>query len=93
MKKTIISVFVIALAFTACKKENKELETTEAKEVTITKQEDTQTFNTVAKGSQIKWKAAHFGGVQERFGTLQLKSSNVLVNNNDKLRTVVLYWI
>lgn len=83
MKKIIISVFVIGLIFTACKKENKEIETSHAKEVTVTKQEDTQTYKNIAKGSRVKWSAAHFGGVQGRFGTVQLISGNVLVNNDE----------
>jgi len=80
MKKTIISAFVIALAFTACKSDKK-VETSTAKEVEVVKKVDTQTFKTVANGSQLKWRATHLGGLQPRFGTVQVKEAVVLVND------------
>ncbi len=81
MKKTIISAFVIALAFIACKSDKK-VETSAAKEVEIIKEVDTQTYKKVAKGSQLKWRATHLGGLQPRFGTVKLDKASVLVNDN-----------
>jgi len=81
MKKTILSVFILALAFTACKSDKK-VETSTAKEVEVVKKADTQTFKTVAKGSQLKWRATHLGGLNPRFGTVKLKDATVLLNDN-----------
>ena len=80
MKKTIISVFVIALAITACKSDKK-VETSVAKEVKIVQEATTSAFKSVAKGSRLTWKATHLGGLQPRFGTVQVQSANVLVTN------------
>ena len=81
MKKTILSAFVIALAFTACKSDKK-VETSTAKDVEVVKKADTQTFKTVANRSQLKWRATHLGGLQPRFGTVKIQEASVLVNDN-----------
>ena len=82
MKKAAIALFVIAIAFTSCKNNENKAETKDAQEVEIVKAAETITYNTVKEGSMLKWRAAHLGGVQKRFGTTTLKSAKVLLNDN-----------
>ena len=82
MKKAAITLFVIAIAFTSCKNKEKKADTKDAQEVEIVKAAETETYNTVKEGSMLKWRAAHLGGVQKRFGTTMLKSATVLLNDN-----------
>lgn len=83
MKKAAIALFVIAVAFTSCKNKEKKVETKDAQEVEIVKVVETITYNTVKEGSMLKWRAAHLGGVQKRFGTTSLKSASVLLNDSE----------
>ncbi|NQY30011.1 MAG: YceI family protein [Flavobacteriaceae bacterium] len=82
MKKVVISLFVLAITFTACKDSGKKIETKEAQEVEIVKKAETVTFDKVKEGSELKWRASHLGGTGARFGKAKLKSGNVLLNNN-----------
>jgi len=82
MKKAAIALFVIGVAFTSCKNNEKKAETKDAQEVEVVKAAETITYNTVKDGSMLKWRAAHLVGVQKRFGTTMLKSASVLLNDN-----------
>jgi len=82
MKKVIISLFVLAVTFTACKDSGKKVETKEAQEVEIVKEAETVTYSTVKEGSGLKWRASHLGGTGARFGKTKLKVAKVLLNDN-----------
>jgi polyisoprenoid-binding protein YceI len=82
MKKIVISLFVLAVTFTACKDSGKKVETKEAQEVEIVKEAETVTYATVKEGSELKWRASHLGGTGARFGKTKLQSGKVLLNNN-----------
>jgi len=82
MKKAAIALFVIGVAFTSCKNNEKKAETKDAQEVEVVKAAEIITYNTVKDGSMLKWRAAHLVGVQKRFGTTMLKSASVLLNDN-----------
>ncbi len=82
MKKVIISLFVLAVTFTACKDSGKKVETKEAQEVEIVKEVATVTYATVKDGSNLKWRASHLGGTGARFGKIKIQRGKVLLNNN-----------
>ena len=78
MKKVIISAFVLAVTFTACKDNGKKVETQEAQKVEEVKKEETITYEKVKEGSIVKWRASHLGGTGARFGTVKLKAGNCI---------------
>lgn len=82
MKKIVISLFVLAVTFTACKDSGKKVETKEAQEVEIVKEAETVTYSTVKEGSELKWRASHLAGAGARFGKTKLQIGKVLLNNN-----------
>jgi len=82
MKKVVISLFVLAVAFTGCKDSGKKVETKEAQEVKIVQKSETLTYSTVKEGSVLQWRAFHLGGTGARFGTAKLKHATVLLNDN-----------
>lgn len=82
MKKAAIALFVIAVAFTSCKNNEKKVVTKDAQEVEVVKAAETISYNIIKEGSIVKWRAAHLGGVQKRFGTTTLKSATVLLSDN-----------
>jgi polyisoprenoid-binding protein YceI len=81
MKKLIISVFALGALLSSCAESGKKAETTDAKEVEVVQTETTTEFKTIKDGSHLTWKAAHLGGVNERFGKVSLSEGQVLVNN------------
>jgi len=82
MKKVIISLFVLAVTFTACKDNGKKVDTKDAQEVEIVKEAGTVTYSTIKEGSELKWRASHLGGTGARFGKTKLKLGKVLLNDN-----------
>ena len=77
MKKLIISVFALGALLSSCTESGKKAETTDAKEVEVVQTETTTEFKTIKDGSHLKWKAAHLGGVNERFGKVSLTEGQV----------------
>lgn len=79
MKKILFTVLIISVLISSCNG-NKKVETTESKKVETLKNDDTSVYQTIDKGSKMKWKAAHLGGVNERSGSFLLQSAKGLVN-------------
>lgn len=81
MKKNVIALVVLAaLSFTACKKENATVETTDAIE-TATQTADAVTYTTNVTDSKIDWVGGKVSGDQHT-GTISLKDGEVFVADN-----------
>ncbi|WP_312419012.1 YceI family protein [Epilithonimonas sp.] len=78
MKKlTVLALVGVALLFTAC---NDKKETVTAEQEVAAK--TGEVYNVDLAASKIDWKAFHKGGFAPRWGTLNLKSGEITVENN-----------
>jgi len=84
MKKVILMLFVFGTILSSCSNNGEKAKTKDAEKVTVVKNEKTNTFKKIKLGSVVNWRASHLGGLQPRFGNINLKSANLLVNE-DKL--------
>ena len=67
--------------FASCTDKGKKAETTDAKEVEVVKSNETTVFKNVKDNSFVSWRSSHLGGVQPRFGKIQLGASSFFVNS------------
>lgn len=81
MKKSILMTFALLVFLSSCSNNGNKAEIQEAQKVEVTENAQTQSFNKIAAGSHINWRASHLGGLQKRFGTVNLKSADAKVNN------------
>src|SRR5690606_38920276 len=80
MKKNVIALVVLAaLSFTACKKENATVETTDTVDTT-TQAADAVTYTTNVTDSRIDWVGGKVSGDQHT-GTISLKDGEVFVTD------------
>lgn len=79
MKKVILSIVLIGAMMTSCNN-GKKAKTKDVEKIETVKNNETETFTTVANGS-LSWKASHLGGAQPRFGKIYYKEAKVLVNS------------
>ena len=78
MKKlTVLALVGAALLFTAC---NDKKETVTAEQEVAAK--TGEVYNVDLAASKVDWKAFHKGGFAPRWGTLNLKSGDITVENN-----------
>lgn len=84
MKKIILNLFLISLAFSACSDGTKTVKTSASSKVTVEKDNETLTYNKVDSSSKIAWRATHLGGTSPRFGFIDPSQLEFLVND-DKL--------
>ncbi|MCP3930293.1 MAG: YceI family protein [Bacteroidetes bacterium] len=89
MKKLILVVFAIGALLSSCSDTGKKVETKDAEEVSISKNESTAVYNKINTGSHVAWRASHLGGVGPRFGKINLKSAELLVNDGQLTNAVV----
>lgn len=82
MKKFFLMILVAGMVFSSCSDKGKKVEATDAKEVKTVKNESTATYAKIKDGSNMDWRASHLGGLEPRFGKINLKSAKVLVNDN-----------
>jgi polyisoprenoid-binding protein YceI len=90
MIKLTVPVMAIAIIMSSCANNGEKAETQDAKEVSVTKNEETVTYNKVNTQSNVDWRASHLGGAQPRFGKISLKSAQFLTNNNKLTNGTVL---
>lgn len=76
--KIILGVLVFGALLSSCSSNGNKAETTEAVAVEEASSSAT-TFATIKEGSNVEWRASHFGGVDPRFGKVSLKSAEVSV--------------
>ena len=89
MKKTIIAIFALATVITSCADSGKEAVTKEAGKVVKVENHKTQKFTKIKPGSHVNWRASHLGGMQKRFGTVQLGKASFMVNDNKLTNALV----
>ncbi len=90
MNKTILMTFALLAFLSSCSNNGNKAETQDAQKVEVTENSATTSFNTIAAGSHLNWRASHLGGMQKRFGTVNLKSANAKVNNGKLSNATVL---
>lgn len=78
--KSILGVLVFGALLSSCSSNGNKAETTEAVVVEEASAAAT-TFSTVDAGSNVEWRASHFGGVDPRFGKVSLASAEVSVED------------
>lgn len=66
--------------FASCSDNGKKAETTEAKKVEVKNSSETTIFKNVKDNSFVTWRASHLGGVQARFGKVQLGNTSFFVS-------------
>ncbi|MFW5851192.1 MAG: YceI family protein [Bacteroidota bacterium] len=78
--KNIYSLFVIiAVVFASCSQTGNKADTSD-KQAVEKNAEYTQKLTTISDSSYIQWRAAHLGGVQQRWGKVFLNSAEVLLD-------------
>lgn len=82
MKKTTLVVMTIGVIFASCGNNGNEATVKDAEVVTVEKTAVTSEFKTVLESSSLDWRASHLGGVQPRFGKINVKTAELLVNDN-----------
>ncbi len=83
--KYLFSIFVLSGIFLiSCGNQGHEAETKEAQKVSSNKTSESIAYTTLKPGSFIDWRASHLGGINKRFGKVQIKGAKALVNG-DKL--------
>ena len=82
MKKTVITMFALAALITSCGDTGKEAVTKEAGKVVKVENNKTVKFTKVKPGSHVNWRASHLGGMQKRFGKLNLAKASFMVNDH-----------
>ncbi len=81
MKKITLIALVFGALLASCSDSGKKVEANEAEAVETVETETTVEYKTIKDGSYLDWRASHLGGVEPRFGKVQVKSANVLVND------------
>lgn len=90
MNKSILMTFALLAILSACSNNGNKAETKEAQKVEVTENAQTNSFTKIANGSQINWRASHLGGLQKRFGKVNLKSADVKVNDGKVSNATIL---
>jgi len=73
---------IIGAFLSSCSNSGNNAETGDAENVENQNSENTVLYETVKDGSILNWRASHLGGVQPRWGTVQLKSASISVNES-----------
>lgn len=82
MKKILLIVVVFATILSSCSNNGNKAKTKDAEKVNVVTNDKTNSYNQIHKGSLVHWRASHLGGLQPRFGNINVKSASVLVNDN-----------
>ena len=83
MKNSIlVATVVVGAMMSSCSNNGEKVKSQDAQEVSVIKNDETSTFNKVTTGSFVDWRASHLGGAQKRFGKINVKSAQLLVNQS-----------
>ncbi len=80
-KTTLFCLFIITIIVSSCQQNTKQVESTEAKTITVNKAANAIHYNQVKEGSVINWKATHLGGIDPRIGKIYCDDASILVTN------------
>ncbi len=80
MKYSFILLLITGLLITSCGDSGKEAKTGEAQKVEATGSKDDMPYTFLDPSSHIEWSATHLGGVNKRFGKVQLAGAKALAN-------------
>jgi len=72
-------LFIVAI-LSSCQNNGKKVESTKAETVNIVSTVNTATYKNIKKGSFLKWRASHLGGIDKRRGEIYYKDATILVN-------------
>lgn len=81
MKRIFFTLLISTALLSSCSTNEKKAETKDAEKIKVIENNQTLSYQNIASGSYIAWRATHFGGVQPRYGKIYFKNAKILVNN------------
>jgi len=80
-KIIFLSIVLIGAMLSSCSSTGNQAETKAAEAVKTVNAANATTLTSVSEGSFVNWRAAHFGGVEPRFGKIFIKDADFKVND------------
>jgi polyisoprenoid-binding protein YceI len=77
----LFALLVLSVGLAACSDTGRGVDAGDAQEVKTGQTEESITYRNLKEGSAMNWRAAHFGGVEPRYGKVFPRKVYVLVND------------